>query len=52
MVFTEQRFLGARPVYRGRVGIDATWKTGYPLPVEMPGETVRLVERRWGEYFG
>ncbi|HKP29738.1 MAG TPA: hypothetical protein VJU15_10050, partial [Gemmatimonadales bacterium] len=52
MVFTEQRFIGARPVYRGRVGIDATWKTGYPLPVEMPEETVSLVEHRWGEYFG
>ncbi len=51
MVFTEQRFLGARPVYRGRVGIDATWKTGYPLPVEMPDEVVRRVELRWGEYF-
>ena len=52
MMFTEQRFLGARPVYRGRVGIDATWKTGYPLPVEMPDEVVSLVERRWGEYWG
>jgi 4-hydroxy-3-polyprenylbenzoate decarboxylase len=51
MVFTEQRFLGARPVYRGRVGIDATWKTGYPLPVEMPEDVVKRVELRWGEYF-
>ena len=43
--------LGARPVYRGRVGIDATWKEGYPLPLEMDPEIVRLVDRRWGEYF-
>jgi hypothetical protein len=35
-----------------RIGIDATWKTGYPPPVTMPDEVVRLVERRWGEYFG
>lgn len=51
MVFTEQRFIGARPVYRGRVGIDATWKTGYPLPVEMPDDVVKRVELRWEEYF-
>ena len=51
MLFTEQRFLGARPVYKGRVGIDATWKTGYPLPVEMPDDVVKRVELRWGEYF-
>ena len=51
MVFTEQRFIGARPVYRGRVGIDATWKTGYPLPLEMPDDLVKRVELRWEEYF-
>ena len=52
MVFTEQKFVGARPVYRGRIGIDATWKTGYPLPLTMPDEVERKVEQRWGEYFG
>ena len=51
MIFERQDFVGARPVYRGRVGIDATWKTGYPLPLTMPDEIVRLVDRRWGEYF-
>ncbi len=51
MVVGEQAFVGARPVYRGRVGIDATWKEGYPLPLTMPEEIVRLVDRRWGEYF-
>ncbi|HEY8104810.1 MAG TPA: hypothetical protein VIE46_01810, partial [Gemmatimonadales bacterium] len=51
MIFERQEFVGARPVYRGRVGIDATWKTGYPLPLTMPDEIVRLVDRRWGEYF-
>jgi len=50
MVFGEQAFVGARPVYRGRVGIDATWKPGYPAPLEMPEETVRMVDQRWGEY--
>jgi 4-hydroxy-3-polyprenylbenzoate decarboxylase len=51
IIMTEQAFIGARPVYRGRVGIDATWKEGYPLPLEMDPEIVRLVDRRWNEYF-
>lgn len=52
MLFESQRFVGAAPVYEGRIGIDATWKTGYPPPVTMPEETIALVERRWDEYFG
>jgi len=52
MIFERQEFIGAKPVYAGRIGIDATWKPGYPPPVTMPDEVVKLVERRWGEYFG
>jgi 4-hydroxy-3-polyprenylbenzoate decarboxylase len=52
LVAESQEFIGARPVYRGRIGIDASWKTGYPEPVSMPEEIVQLVDRRWGEYFG
>jgi 4-hydroxy-3-polyprenylbenzoate decarboxylase len=51
MVFAEQVFVGARPVYRGTVGIDATWKEGYPAPLEMDEAVVKLVDRRWGEYW-
>jgi UbiD family decarboxylase len=51
MVFSEQEFVGARPVYRGVVGIDATWKQGYPLPLEMDDSVVKLVDRRWGDYW-
>lgn len=51
MFFTEQLFVGARPVYRGTIGIDATWKEGYPLPLEMDETTVKLVDRRWAEYW-
>jgi len=51
MLFGRQSFLGARPVYSGRIAIDATWKTGYPLPLTMPDEIVRRVDRRWVEYF-
>jgi 4-hydroxybenzoate decarboxylase subunit C len=50
MFFTEQTFVGARPVYRGTVGIDATWKDGYPAPLVMDESIVKLVDRRWGEY--
>jgi UbiD family decarboxylase len=51
MFFTEQMFVGARPVYRGTVGIDATWKEGYPAPLLMDESVVKLVDRRWGEYW-
>ena len=51
LIVAEQAFVGARPVYRGRIGIDATWKEGYPVPVDMDPEVTRLVDRRWGEFF-
>ena len=51
MVFSQQTFVGARPVYRGIVGIDATWKSGYPKPLQMDDSIVRLVDRRWDEYW-
>jgi 4-hydroxy-3-polyprenylbenzoate decarboxylase len=51
MIFAEQTFTGARPVYRGAAGIDATWKPGYPKPLVMDPDTVRLVDRRWTEYW-
>jgi 3-polyprenyl-4-hydroxybenzoate decarboxylase len=51
MIFSEQKFIGARPVYRGIIGIDATWKRGYPLPLEMDEAIVKRVDSRWGEYW-
>src|SRR2546427_4293446 len=51
MLFSEQTFIGARPVYRGTIGIDATWKQGYPQPLVMDESVVKLVDRRWGEYW-
>ena len=51
MFFGEQTFVGARPVYRGIVGIDATWKEGYPAPLEMDPAIVRRVDQRWSEYW-
>jgi 4-hydroxybenzoate decarboxylase subunit C len=49
-IVERQRFVGAKPVYDGRIGIDATWKEGYPLPVTMPEEIVRRVDQRWHEF--
>ncbi len=51
MLFESQKFVGARPVYGGTVGIDATWKEGYPKPLEPEPSTTRLVDRRWDEYW-
>jgi 4-hydroxybenzoate decarboxylase subunit C len=51
MFFTEQVFVGARPIYRGIVGIDATWKQGYPEPLVMDESIVKRVDRRWSEYW-
>ena len=51
MLFTQQEFAGARPVYQGIVAIDATWKEGYPAPLVMEQSVVRLVDRRWSEYW-
>jgi 4-hydroxy-3-polyprenylbenzoate decarboxylase len=51
MFFTDQTFVGARPVYRGIVGIDATWKQGYPEPLVMDESVVKLVDRRWADYW-
>lgn len=47
--FAETTLRGAWPTSRGRMGIDATWKTGYPEPVVMPDEIVKRVDARWGE---
>ena len=52
VVFTATTLRGAWPVNRGCLGIDATFKPGYPEPLVTDPETERTVERRWGEYFG
>ncbi|MGH7494460.1 MAG: UbiD family decarboxylase [bacterium] len=51
VIFTEQRLMGISPVYRGVLGIDATWKTGYPAPLVMREEVRDRVNRRWEEYW-
>lgn len=50
VVFTSAKLIGASPVYRGVLGIDATFKSGYPLPVEMDLQVVKKVDERWSQY--
>lgn len=50
VMFRRSELKGAVPVHHGPMGIDATWKQGYPEPLEMPAEIVRRVDERWTEY--
>ena len=50
VIFRDSKLVGAAPVHRGTMGIDATWKPGYPQAVRPSEETRRLVDRRWNEY--
>jgi 4-hydroxybenzoate decarboxylase subunit C len=38
---------GAWPVFEGPIGIDATWKPGYPKPLVMDPDVVKKVDRLW-----
>jgi 4-hydroxy-3-polyprenylbenzoate decarboxylase len=51
VIFSEQSLIGISPIYRGVMGIDATWKTGYPAPLVMSEEIRQKVNRRWEEYW-
>jgi menaquinone biosynthesis decarboxylase len=49
--FTEQKLIGISPVYNGLMGIDATWKYGYPEPLVMDEKIVKKVDERWERYW-
>jgi 4-hydroxybenzoate decarboxylase subunit C len=49
-VFTRSSLVGVSAVHEGVMGIDSTWKPGYPNPCEMPEEILRKVDSRWSEY--
>ncbi len=49
VIFTESRLIGISPVYKGAMGIDATWKPGYPKPLVMDDDIVRRVDEMWGK---
>ena len=50
-VFASQRFAGLVPIYEGVMGVDATWKRGYPEPLRMDPDIVRKVDERWQQYW-
>ena len=50
LMFTRVSMNGVQPVYEGVMGIDATWKPGYPDAVAMDADTVRRVDARWNDY--
>lgn len=51
IVFTEQKLSGISPIYKGVMGIDATWKEGYPKPLRMNEEIVKKVDEKWFKLF-
>jgi 4-hydroxy-3-polyprenylbenzoate decarboxylase len=51
IVFTEQKLIGISPVYKGIMGIDATWKPGYPKPLQMSDWVKKRVDERWESYW-
>lgn len=51
IIFTEQKLMGISPVYKGIMGIDATWKQGYPKPLQMTDWVKKRVEERWESYW-
>ena len=51
VMFTHASLQGVQPLYDGVMGIDATWKPGYPDAVETDPDVVRLVDKRWKEYW-
>ncbi len=48
--FTKTTLERSIPIYEGIMGIDATWKTGYPNPCIMNEEIIDRVDKRWKEY--
>jgi len=50
VVFTAVQQRGPWSTCHGIMGIDATFKPGYPAPLEMDPDIVAKVDRRWAEY--
>ncbi|HLX13050.1 MAG TPA: UbiD family decarboxylase domain-containing protein, partial [Bacteroidota bacterium] len=48
VIFTNSKLIGISPVYSGVLGIDATWKPGYPEPLSVPDEIVKRVDEKRG----
>jgi 3-polyprenyl-4-hydroxybenzoate decarboxylase len=51
IVFSEQDLNGISPIYNGVMGIDATWKKGYPAKLEMDPNVIKYVDKNWDSYW-
>jgi 4-hydroxy-3-polyprenylbenzoate decarboxylase len=51
VIFAEQKMIGISPVYKGVMGIDATWKRGYPEALKMTEAVKKRVDERWESYW-
>jgi 4-hydroxy-3-polyprenylbenzoate decarboxylase len=49
--FAEFRHIGISPIYGGTMGIDATWKRGYPAALTMDEKIVKKVDEKWDYYW-
>jgi UbiD family decarboxylase len=47
VIFKEQNLMGISPTYSGVMGIDATWKPGYPEPLKIDENIIKLVDEKW-----
>ena len=50
LVFPHTQLRGICPHYRGPMGIDATFKEGYPGRLIMPAEIIDRVDNKWASY--
>ncbi|GJQ58015.1 MAG: menaquinone biosynthesis decarboxylase [Candidatus Scalindua sp. AMX11] len=51
ILFQEEKLVGISPRFGGKMGIDATWKKGYPAPLVMTDEIIKRVNERWDSYW-
>jgi 4-hydroxy-3-polyprenylbenzoate decarboxylase len=51
VIFSEQSLIGISPIYTGVMGIDATWKKGYPDALKMDPVIVKRVDERWESFW-
>ena len=51
ILFSKSELRGIEPVHSGVMGIDATWKAGYPKPLVMDPEIIERVDTRWADYW-
>ncbi len=49
--FTRSAIRGIKPIYEGVMGIDATFKKGYPEALSMDEAIIERVNKRWDSYW-